>query len=797
MAVLGSAQFSRLVTLTTDQAIAEESGVPYVYENVAAMTAGPTPTANGTRVVAQGQVTRDDGAGTPFDWDSSDRSADVDGVLVIARDGTDGSTGAWVRVREPNVVYVAWYGLSTTNDQATATANRIAIQKCIDDNYVTGSQSVQQVHFKFPPGEYRIDNTSIKLLVGRSYRIDGCGHCELTLFDKTTQHASTQDSLSIFQFQSDSTTSWFTQDIVIENMRFDARGDGTRNVCIKAHRDQTVLNNINIDNLHIHHCRFAADSWCIYFWRVGYSIEPMIEHCRFSGSGPFYISAGNSELHAASNMVLRDWRFQGTPKYGACLHVENTRQTTLDNIVLEGSSPTVEEWLNDEDPANQAVTLYIENAGPQPIVIEGLWYEFWGEDLTGMHGIVTSEEAAGNLTPSTIEILGGKIEGTVLHKGGGSTASNSVVLYKNQYFNENRVVTTEGAVTVHFIDGKINQSSWDNELPELQPNVFYKNCWTGRNELFTKVIQTVYEYQGGWLDNQYLQFERRFGNEPGTLRFVQHDPYEGHTIIYRRGNARYNVYNPDQYSGLIGKQLFEFVRFRIPYFADTNDAYWFNLGTPFGSGVRSTAEIVTESQTNRDGWVQAIGGITLDDLTRLGDNLGDPSRADGTFIWVQYSELLCSLNGMVERKRKPTNFTCYLGAWAGLPIGTVIAGDKCIVDRQIASSGTFWTNITPVNPDPAVVAYYLCTASGTSRVINTVTGDTTSGSDQLTNVVATNDEHQLMIGDYIDIVGVTGTKRVMGIDWSTGDCTLDSTADATTTGAAVTNAPPTWITVNH
>lgn len=103
--------------------------------------------------------------------------------------------------------------------------------------------------------------------------------------------------------------------------------------------------------------------------------------------------------------------------------------------------------------------------------------------------------------------------------------------------------------------------------------------------------------------------------------------------------------------------------------------------------------------------------------------------------------------------------------------GTVVAGDIVVSAGHTSSYIREWE----------------CTASGTSRIIST-TADTTSGSDAVTFA----DSTVIVPGDYISIVGVSGTKRVLSVDYTAGTGVIDSNAGATVSGGAVANVDPTW-----
>ena len=82
----------------------------------------------------------------------------------------------------------------------------------------------------------------------------------------------------------------------------------------------------------------------------------------------------------------------------------------------------------------------------------------------------------------------------------------------------------------------------------------------------------------------------------------------------------------------------------------------------------------------------------------------------------------------------------------------------------------------------------VCTTAGTTGTLSGVTGSITSATTALTVSSGTN----LRVGQYITIVGVTGTKRITAIDGT--DVTIDVAADATVSGADVAFSAPVFKT---
>lgn len=107
-------------------------------------------------------------------------------------------------------------------------------------------------------------------------------------------------------------------------------------------------------------------------------------------------------------------------------------------------------------------------------------------------------------------------------------------------------------------------------------------------------------------------------------------------------------------------------------------------------------------------------------------------------------------------------------------------------DNSSPTSGS-WTKgeiIQHTAPTYGGITGWVCLLSGTIGTLSSVTGNINTGE----SVLVVNTVSTLKIGDYINIAGVTGTKRIVSISGT--QVTLNSTANATVTGAAVTfNAP--------
>ena len=93
-------------------------------------------------------------------------------------------------------------------------------------------------------------------------------------------------------------------------------------------------------------------------------------------------------------------------------------------------------------------------------------------------------------------------------------------------------------------------------------------------------------------------------------------------------------------------------------------------------------------------------------------------------------------------------------------------------------------------PAPSGTIGWVCTTAGTAGVLNggATTGGITNGTPDLVVSSATD----LLIGQFITIAGVTGTKEIVSIDGT--DVVIDVNADAKVAGAAVAFFNPTFKT---
>ncbi len=106
--------------------------------------------------------------------------------------------------------------------------------------------------------------------------------------------------------------------------------------------------------------------------------------------------------------------------------------------------------------------------------------------------------------------------------------------------------------------------------------------------------------------------------------------------------------------------------------------------------------------------------------------------------------------------------------------------DRQSLPRTYKQGDIVWRN----DSAPGDFAGDYCTTAGTYGTLTGVTADTTSASDE----IEVNNADELVVGQYITIAGVTGTKQITEIDVTT--VTVDSVCDATVSDGAVAWSAP-------
>ncbi len=181
----------------------------------------------------------------------------------------------------------------------------------------------------------------------------------------------------------------------------------------------------------------------------------------------------------------------------------------------------------------------------------------------------------------------------------------------------------------------------------------------------------------------------------------------------------------------------------------------------FGSGIKLAFE--------------AGEGLRINDNITKGLNIGiSTSETNSRYVNIQ----LTNNKSVSNTNLDSVIFNSYSTSQAGMktsflssqPIrGTWNAGD--IVYNT--TGGTGWK----------------CSASGTAGSTLANLASATSGSSTITfdSLV------YLEVGQYINIAGVAGTKRIVAIDWFTGATEIDIAADATVSNAATSFVAPLFV----
>ncbi len=111
-----------------------------------------------------------------------------------------------------------------------------------------------------------------------------------------------------------------------------------------------------------------------------------------------------------------------------------------------------------------------------------------------------------------------------------------------------------------------------------------------------------------------------------------------------------------------------------------------------------------------------------------------------------------------------SNLTVNTGSW--------VRGDYLYLDLPVAENPYF----------------SICTTSGTFGTLTSVTGSITTG----TKALVVNSATDLRVGMFINIAGVTGTKRITAVSGT--NITIDTNANATVVAQAITYQTPSFIT---
>lgn len=306
----------------------------------------------------------------------------------------------------------------------------------------------------------------------------------------------------------------------------------------------------------------------------------------------------------------------------------------------------------------------------------------------------------------------------------------------------------------------------------------------------TKVVQlnapalALYDYRGGWMGSPDYPVDLVDGATGEDVeRYVQNDPVFGPTLVLdtsSSGIQQLELPKPPMYP--VGDWLTMHCMARIVRSAGLDAGQFLGgLRGTGASGQNAYGFRTTSADLVPLKWYPFMFQILAsDDFFDNATSLRVPTlNNDQAFLQVAALSVSVGKGDHVgSGGRGGKNFLCYEDPYYNpgngyTPAhGTVIAGDR-VLSRGYSS---------------AYVEHWTCTAEGTSRAIAT-TGDTTAGTNTLSGIA---DATQLMPGDFVTIAGVSGTKRVLDVDYAAGAATLDSNADATTDDAAVANDPPTW-----
>lgn len=153
-------QLNAVVAAYVASSVAIENGIGVAdYTELKALTTGQYTTAS-----LAGRTTANDGGGGLFVWISTDQSANVtsdtlEGVYVPPDSDTSGASGAWVRLCDPHVVRIEWFGGAFDSNATTGngTDNLAAMHAALKQAAAGGAGG----KVLLPPGNGRFSSTIV------------------------------------------------------------------------------------------------------------------------------------------------------------------------------------------------------------------------------------------------------------------------------------------------------------------------------------------------------------------------------------------------------------------------------------------------------------------------------------------------------------------------------------------------------------------------------------------------------------------------------------------------------------
>ena len=208
------------------------------------------------------------------------------------------------------------------------------------------------------------------------------------------------------------------------------------------------------------------------------------------------------------------------------------------------------------------------------------------------------------------------------------------------------------------------------------------------------------------------------------------------------------------------------------------DLYKFK-GQVVGDAIRAA------DSDNPVSWHFGMIWMDTDTVRASGVSVINHTSAGGRITIDDYHEEDEEFNLMKCSIRQPNLFVCYVPDFTE-QVGSGFLESITRIPRQIISTLSNQLNtfnrgniIWDETPSAGTTATKICITAGTGETLAGVTGAITTGTPDL----VVNDASDLDRGDFITIVGVTGSFRITKI--VTTAVTLDANADATVSGAAV------------
>jgi hypothetical protein len=600
-----------------------------------------------------------------------------------------------------------------------------------------------------PPGVWNVEQT---ILVPNSKAVVIRGEVGAQL---TFTSATAGDKLIKVQNDNDS----WEGSLEVRDLKLRARSAANQSCFGTDSADKVNYNKLHLENLWM-----SSSGYDVRFDNQEYTITPIFRGLR-GGNGIYWSGAA----HAASNLIIENCRFQNGRR-GPQIYVYGARNWTIRNNICEGSVALDGDVDPDAIDVRRTKGILLINPGPANGTIDSQWLEYWATEPTDyLMTFVYTLNNGGSNKCGTYTIKNTDIRRLqVLNTSTTDEMTLAVIAggWELPNFSDVTKFKADGKVSVIVSGGGQldNKYRFDNPKVKIESAV---SIMSGFDPIpYRDSAAILYAYKGG---TGIYHREAAAGDWAQCRPYVQHHPKHGHSIVMK-ATTRLNgsAFTAPMKTLGNGRQVQEMWA-NCPHLELTGTAP--TNGNSYGAGMMATIgnRFMYEAGHSPKRYIGSaeVGGAMP--FVRCVSN--------GTTVtsgkWLQLFSSTAWKGGFGEPQPIPVNYDCY--EWPNEPgpvLGTSIIGDICR-PVDIAS---------PVN-------YWLCTEAGTSRPIAV----TCNAAKNVASITAVSDVTEILVGDYIDVAGATGTYRV--IDIAAGVATLDKKifAAVNLTGAVVTNHGPVWV----